>query len=480
MNRPRNRSLFLCAAAALSTAALRAQDDSSESPLLAIAQGFSIDPATVVPGSDSATLLFTPSDFSTTPPAPLLPTPGLPDFTTVLDGLALDMDAFSVGLDYIQSTPTGVALVPPGNWAAVTFSVTRATAGAAGGRIAGEVASGTAEGDVFVYVLPGSALPPQLVDRTMRNQDSSEMNIDSPGAPGDIDAHDIYVSLIFEENPQLVPLLPFISVFFSIKTASLAAVPAAWWGGTPVSGATVFRRDWLGASWSTPAPFLIPSDLGLLPAEDVDAVAVDLFRGRVLFSTTRPPSPAVPLRNPILYHALGSPGNVVYVTSTGVPVSDRIGVVTVGGIDDVDGICALDPGPGAVINFDRIIGTPQQSLIPTLPSQLASAVFRRRAPGGGQLEFVTYAAGWPQPGVPSQGVAALLIAPVSPFGPHTLFYGAARPNPLSPYSSFAGHPERAVIQIPNNPLLLGADIYFQWVVFEAALIDVALPIGIKI
>ncbi|MFO1054371.1 MAG: hypothetical protein U1F36_19295 [Planctomycetota bacterium] len=471
--------LSICAVlVAMRTAA---QEPISESQLMVIAQSCSIDGATSVPSANASTVLFTESDFTVLPPDAWTPTPGLPDFSTILGGLSLDIDALSVGFDVIRATPSGIATPPPGGWAALTFSVTRGTIGTPGGRIAAEVpTAGGAAGDVFVYVIPGSSLPPQVVDRTMRNQDSREMNIDAPGSPANIDAHDVYTSLVFEQNPQLLPLLPFVSVFFSVTGASVASVPAAWWAGTPPSGATVFRRDWLGSFWSLPIPYLTPADLGLSPMEDVDAVAIDVLAGHVLFSTTRPSAtPGAPLRDPVLFHGMGSPGNTVFLTSSLVPISTRLGLDGPGGIDDVDGICALDPGPGGALqNLGSLIGTPFQSLVPTLPNAMGASVSRRNSPLGPQ--FVSYATGWPHPGTPSPSTIVLLVAPVSPFGPYVLVHAATRPNPSSPYAVFQGHPEQVVLTIPNDPNLLGMDVFFQWASFDATGLDLALPVGIRI
>ncbi|MGE0145328.1 MAG: hypothetical protein AB7T19_18735 [Planctomycetota bacterium] len=462
-------------------ATLSAQGTESEGPVMAIAHGFSIDASTVVPAANASTLLMSLTEFSDAAPDDWPGTAGLPNFAAILDGLPLDIDAFSIGYDYIQSTPTGIGLVPPGNWAGITFSVTRASIGAAGGVIAAE--SGTAAGaagDVFFYVLPGSALPASLIDRTMRNQDSSEIDIDAPAAAADIDAHDIYVSLIFRENPQIVPLLPFVSVFFSVRKSDVPAVPVAWWSGTVPSGTTVFRRDWVAGAWTAPTPFLTSADLGITDIEDLDAVAVDLLRGRVLFSTSNPASnPGAPLRDPVLYHGLGGPGHFVYKVATGVPISDRIGLVRVGAIDDVDGICALDPGPGGQIQLDRLIGTPTQSLIPSLPSRLGTGVYRRRTVTN-SIEIHSFMTGWPLAGAPSPGVAALLVAPLSPLAPLTLLSASPRPNPQSPYTAFAGHPEHAVLAMPSDPNLIGFEVFFQWVALDATRFDVGLPTGIKL
>ncbi|MBM4061965.1 MAG: hypothetical protein FJ265_12850 [Planctomycetes bacterium] len=489
MSAIRPRPLTAGLVLALGTSSLQAQQtDPSEGPALVLAQGFSVDGASVIPGAGPGTLLLTRSDFSDTAPDPWVPAPGMPDFSAMLGGLPLDLDAFSIGLDYIQSTPNGLAVIPPGHWAAITFSVTRGTVGTAGGRIAYEaVRPGGAAADVFFYVLPGSALPSGLVDRTMRSQDSDEISAQPTGVSGNIDAHDLYVGLFYRDNPQLVAVLPFQSVFFSVTAAAVPLVPSAWWGAAPASGATILRRDWIGGAWTPVQPAFTPADFGLGAGEDVDALAVDLLRGHVLFSTTRPAAtPGAPLRDPVLYHRIGTPGNFVYCTSAGnppivQPVSTRLGLSGPGGIDDVDGVCALDPGPGSQPPLSHVIGTPQQRIYPA-PARIAVAVSRRRSPGGSTEEFVATMSGWPIPNTPNPGLAFVgvnLGMPTNPYVTAATFY---RPNTGSPYHRFAGHPERYVLVLPGNPVFLGVQVNFVGAVFDvmASVFDVSFPVAIRV
>lgn len=482
MNPSPTRAGLLIAAATVFVHQTAAQADKSEGSVMIAPHGFTVDAASAVPGATPSTLLFTGSDFSDTAPPPLPPPmPGMPDWSMVLSGLPLTIDAFSIGFDYIQSTPGGVAVIPPGHWAGITFSVTRATAGATNSKIAAEVAAyGGAAADIFFYVLPGSALPPQFVDRTMRSQDSTEINANAPGAPGNIDAHDVYVSLIFKENPQVVPTLPFIRAIFSVSAASVPLVPAPWWGTAPASGATILARDWFAGAWGPPYPLLTPAALGLIPAEDVDALGVDLIRGRVLFSTTRPSvTPGAPLRDPVLYHQMGSPGHFTYMTSTAMPVSTRIGLNPGNAIDDVDGICALDPG-GNQPQMNRLIGTPSQQTPFPAPARLGSGVYRRRNQTGGE-EFVSWMTGWPSGSPQPNGLAFCCMALGSPIGPYLTVSSHARPaGPTYFYSRFQGHPERFVQRIPTQSSWLGVDVFFTWAVFDSTGIDVAYPVGIKI
>lgn len=473
---------------ALPTSLLAQAADASKGPVMAIAQAFVLDAASALPGGATpGTLLFSRSEFSSTPPSGWTPTPGAPDYGTFLSGLPLAVDAFSIGLDFIESTSSGLAVIPAGSWAGITFSVTRSTTGTAGGAVADEVAAaGGAAADVFFYVLPGSALPDFLVDRTMRSQDSTEIDADAPATPANIVAHDIYTSFVFLENPPLIPLVPFYRVYFSVTAASVPSVPAAWWGASPASGATILARDWIGGAWSAPYPAFTPADFGLLPIEDVDALAVDVLRGRVLFSTTRPSAtPGAPLRDPVLYHEVGTAGHFTYSTTTGSPpmvqpVSGRLGLSVAGGIDDVDGICALDPGAAAAAPMRRLLGTPQPPLVPSLTLDLGAAVYRRLSPGGNRQEFVAYMAGWPPPGAPAQGLAFVGITLGSPLNPYTSVGSFLRPDPTSPFFSFTGHPERYRLVLPNNPVFLNTPVFFLWAVLGNNGFALSAPIGIQV
>jgi len=477
-------------AVALLAPALAAQSaDWSSGPTMAVAMGLSIDAATVVPGSGAGTLLFTKSDFKTSKPAPwtVAPLPGVPNFATLpWAGLpGIDIDGLSMGLDYILSDPVGHIVVPPGSWGAITFSVTRGTAGVVGGLINGEVlAPGGAAADVFAYILPGSTgFPANWIDVPLRAQDSTELSLDSPGAPGNIDAMDVYLGLIFGENPQIAPLVPgypAVSVFFSVKTASVPSVPAGWWGTAPASGATVLRTTWNAttSSWGVPIPFLTPAQLGLLPTEDVDEFGIDLLRGRMLLSTTQP---GIVARDPLLYVELAAPGtNYVYRRLDNTPVSVRIGLAGPPGIDDIDGICALDPGSGSQPRLDTLLGSLQNPLLPTPPARLGVSVFRRLNQNGVTQELVSYMTGFPTPGSTPPGLAFCGIALGLPTNPYTTVAAFARPNPASPYFPFQGHPEKFVQPIPSSPVFTGLPVYFAWAAFDGTSFDLSLPCGITL
>lgn len=474
---PRNLSVVLLAAVATAQTG-----DKSEGPLMVIAHGLSVDAATVLPGGNAGTVVIPKSDFKPTPPpAWTPPMPGFPDLTLLpWVGIAgVDIDGLSLGLDYILADAVGHIAVPAGQWGAITFSVSRATAGALGGLIHREVLRpGGAAADVFGYILPGSVgFPASWIDVPLRGQDSTEISLDAPGAPGNIDALDVYMGVFFGDATDLAPLIPgfpAVTVFFSVTTASVSLLPAAWWGTAPASGATVLATTWNAStlSWSVPVAVLTPAALGLSPAEDVDALAIDVIRGRVLISTTR--MVAYP-RDPILFVDLSTPGtNYVYRRADDVPVSTRLGLLP-GGIDDIDGICALDPGLGNQFRADRLFCAPQQPVYPA-PGNLGVSVHRELAPSGPQV--VSYMTGFPTPTNPQPGIAVAAVSLGGTAGPWFSLAAFFRPLPTSPYFLFQGHPERIAIPIPSSPNLVGVPLVFLWGAFDSTGLDVSLPVGL--
>jgi hypothetical protein len=488
MNPQRLASAILLAAA---PAAAQSADWSS-GPMMAMAQGLSVDAATVVPGANAGSMVITTSAFKATPPPPwtVPPMPGFPDLNLLpwVGIPGVDIDALSMGLDYILANPMGQIDVPMNHWGAITFSVTRGTTGAPGGLINGQILGpGGAAADIFGYILPGSVgFPSNWIDVPLRPQDGKEINLDAPGAPANIDAHDLYMGAFFGDDPDLagmIPGFPAVTIFFSVTTASVPSVPPVWWGAAPPSGATVLRTTWNPASpvsWSTPSPAFAPpmfmppfstAVFGLSPAEDIDALAIDLVRGRVLFSTTV--MPAFP-HDPILYVELGMPGmNHVYRTQGNTPVSIRVGLPP-GGIDDIDGICALDPGAGNQIRAEQLFCSLVGPPVFPAPAQLGVSVHRRRGSTGGQ-ELVSYMTGWPTPNNPQPGIAFVGVSLGTPTG-FSIPPVIIRPAPSN--VPFQGQPEQYVIGIPSGLNLTGTPAFFVWATFDSTGLDVSLPVSI--
>lgn len=469
--------------AALLLGALTAQ---SGGPTLAIAHGFSVDPATPLPIFTPASVVTTTTDLDAEVPVPEVPLPGRPDFGALPIPPGLDVDALSIGLDWIPVDGTGAVAVPPGNWAAITWSVRRTTLGAPGSLIEHEAMTAHgAAADVFAYVFPGSTAPPAIVGIPFRAQDSSEISVASPGLPGNLDAHDIYIGLLYRENPQLAALLPPPTVFFSVTAATAAAVPPAWASPALRLGSTVFSTTWIpgSSSWTPPTVALDAAMLGITSGEDLDGLAIDLAHGRVVFSTnpaTPPPLPMLP-RNPLLYSTLGSGTAVTYHMPGGPPVSTVLGLGS--GPDDIDGICFVDPGGPVVpsqIRLELMLGTPQNALLTSAPTTLQASVARRLDRQTNQERFATMMTGWPPPGTPSTGFAVVAITLGPPaLGPWISAGLFLRPNPGSPYFVFEGHPERHEFVIPPAFSQSGVPLSFVWAAFSSSTFALSHPVTIR-
>lgn len=454
----------------------------SGGPLVALPHGFSVDPGTVLPGLTAGKMLFSNSGFDAyqppTPPAGFV----VPDFSTFLGGATVDVDALSIGMDWVVSTLTGIATVPPPRWAAVTASVTPGTSGAPGSLIAAEAAGvGGVAADTIAYVIPGSSLPPAIVGVPFRAQDAGELNPAFLTTTGNIDAHDIYIALLYLENPQIAALLPPPTVYFSVTDATKASIPFGWTASPPLrSGATVFRTTWVPStmSWTLPTVAYTPFDFGLTTAEDIDAIAIDLASGFALFSTNLllPPPPTGP-RDPLLFQVLGSGTNSIYRLPNGTPISSELGLGL--GSDDIDGICALDPGSAASpspINLPLMVGTPGPPLPLGTPTQLSASAWRVLDPVSNQEFATTWMTGWPPPGNPQVSLAISAASIGGPFGPYVFLDTFLRPDPTNQYE---GHPHKTELVIPPSVSLSGQELWFLWgSIAQTGSFDTSLPIGL--
>ena len=471
----------------LSSSVVLAQSgQNSEGPFLALAQGLSVDAQTSLPGGDASTLVFHGTDFTPSKPTPWLPNPSFPTLPNLaampfMSVPGLDVDALSMGNDSVGATSQGVMSVGPGSVQGLMFSVTRTTEGVSGGVIRNEFQGvGGAAADMFTYLQPGSLGPSSWIDEPLRSHDSTEISLNAPGQPGNIDAQDVYLGLFFREAPHMsafVPNIPSISIFFSVTTASLGAVPPPWWGGTQPSGASIFRTDWVSGSsvWTTPTVAYLPLHMGLLVSEDVDALALDVARGKALFSTRTFGAPVA--RNPILFVDFTVPGaNFVYRTPSQVPMSVRIGLRG-GGIDDIDSLSGLEPTRvGPQLPMNHLVGSMLTDLLPELPGRISGATTLRLSPSATSEQIVTRMIGFPTPSGASPGFAACAIALGNPFSSY-LTVGTFFRDPLS---AIAGDPEEMVITIPSSPSFGGVPLWFVWGAFDfqANLFDLTPPIGL--
>lgn len=470
---------FLLASPIAALLAPLAVAQASGGPALALPHAFSVDPTTLLPGVTSGTVVFADVGIDAVLP-PALP-PGVPDFAAFLASVPVDVDALSLGWDWVVANSIGEAVIAPDQWAAITFSVTRGTLGLPGSLIA--TASGEPDGaaaDVFGYVIPGSSLPPPFVGIPFRAQDSSETTTFLGGIPGNLDAHDLYIALLYQENPQLAALLPPPTIYFSVTAGSAPTIPMAWTAVPALrSGATVFSTTWLPttSTWSPPAVAFAPSFFGILPEEDLDALALDLVRGMALFSTAAALPPPTGPRDPILFTLFGTGIHWIYrLPGTGTPISTEVGLGL--GVDDIDGICSLDPGSAAQPSQVRLpfqLATIAPALPTGLPTQLQASAWRRFDPMLNQELAETWMTGWPPPGTPQPSLAIVAASLSGALGPYTITGVFVRPQPGNP---FAGHPEHFRIHIPPALSLSGLDLHFVWGALAPTSFDLSHPIGL--
>ncbi len=465
-------SLLFCISLPLSVLKAQGNDAESEGALLGLPIGVSITPGGTLAESD---LLIKSSGPQVLPPTPWAPNVTLPDYRasafmpTV--GAPPDIDAFSVGFDWILANARGEVSVPPGHWGGVSFSVSRATKGKAGEPI--EIETKRPDGaaaDLFSYILPGSALPPNLVDQTERMQDSTEMNIAVPIGSGDLDGHDLFLSLFYSENASVLGRLPAAlltpKIYFSVSKATIARVPLAWWrGGTP-SGAVVFEATWSATkkTWSVPKPFLSPSDFALPASGEVDAIAVDRVSRFVLFSSTDPN------QDPIMFLDTGTDFGVPvkYTNKGGQSVSARIGLIRG---DDVDAICALDRGGDP--KMQTVMGSPRGFWPQT---ELDAQVYRASHPSGDSLH--SWVTGWPGPAVRQSGLVICNLGILIPQPP----WVTITQQPRNVTALFGGDPMECVVPIPPTVSGSGLPVFFTWGVIDQSFMnwDVSHQIEIRL
>lgn len=487
-------------AAVLLASIATAQVPWSSGPIIVIPHAFSTTNATAVPGYGPGDAIVTQGSYRIAVPTPPVPgNPQVPDMTTLpwlLAGIALDIDAISAGLDWIRANATGQTTMPgPNQWAGVTFSVTPQTVGLPASQIRYEQATSTAAGDIFIYVLQGSDLPTRWVDRTMRSHDPLETGI---GPTPDIDAHDLFLGVLLRDAPDVIgtALVPKITMYFSVTTATSGLIPAAWLTGfaptlppTPVavaaaSGADVFSTTWIptSQSWSQPQLAYPRTWLDLTANDDLDALALDLTHGidKILFSTTVPvPVPANFEAVRYVSPQMGAT-SFAYSLPTGIKLIDRLGLEPVPQppplpplvVDDVNAICALDPG---LFSHTAQVstGTPLGMLIPLLSTAVG-------VPVNETVDMSLPVATIGTVFAPTLIGSALPIAGVAP-GFVFFWLDPITPTPLAVSSvvqfpsSFPGDPFNYFLAIPSMPSLVGVSLTMSWWSWGAGVTDFAWP-----
>jgi hypothetical protein len=230
---------------------------------LAVANGqdFSIDPA-----SPEVPFLFSPADIVAQGGGVTLVPSGWLGLTP-----ADNIDGFSYGADFVRP-------VTPGNPLAVRFSVSRTTVGMPATIVNAEATGNGAAGDIFWgFIIPngGAAQGPWRLD------DAPNIGLTPLPAESDVDG---------VEGLNGGAVLPI--AYFSLDAATAAAYG--------VSAADVLYQVAVGTGAPPPMVFAAEAVMGLLPGDDIDAVAVfDLVApgtfgvGDFIFVSLTPGSPTL-------------------------------------------------------------------------------------------------------------------------------------------------------------------------------------------
>lgn len=417
--------------------------------------------------------------FASGPLGAILPG-GPPDLAAILAAhqapAGLDVDDISLGRDDVLFDGAGLSDVDASSWAVLSFSLRNGATGLPGSRIAQEASLGPVGASLFSLVHEGLPLPGEEVFEVERSHSRQELGVSIASA--DVDAIDfptvfgINQQTLGGVDPQFGALDPAPHrVYFTVSHATRGIVPAAWWGPGVLSqlrsGATIFvvTRQTPTAPWSAPAVWKHYHELGLGQDEDIDGLAVDRLRSRVLFSCTGTLRDQFLVLNGI---SLVGPVPVPARTATGTPISQ---VVQVAQNDDVDAVCTLDPRvlssgpPPAGDDFGNSCGTPRAGLL-GVPSVHASAA--RRYVGGLNRFFDTWMVGWPPVTGQGAGGAALFVTIGN--DPTLLPATFLLRNPTS---SVPGDPLQWSLGIPPTFALQGLELTFRWVAVDAAWSELA-------
>jgi len=435
----------------------------------------------LAPGGDAETRVHR-NGFALLPTVPLPAAPSAPDLRQIFAALGapagIGVDDISTGRDDVLFDGNGVMAVPPSSWGVLSFSLRNGAVGAPGSRIAQQVAEGDVGATLFSWVLPGSAVPAQLIQRTERSHSRQELGLAGAGVL-EVDAIDVPLLLGLDQQglSQLEPGFQVLiqapqAIYFTVSHATRHLVPAAWWlfGGNPTlsSGASILRvlKSSQFSAWSTPHVFVPYGVLGLARDEDIDGLAYDGVREKLLFSVVGT------ARDQFLFHDVSTdaPGNLDAKMPDGVDkVSDHVGKAQ---NDDVDAICTLDPQirsvgspPPQGDDFGSSCGSPRQGLL-GVPSVHGSA-FRRHQ--GAQTIYDAWLIGWPPLSGQGPGYAVLFVT----FGADLTLHLAGPVQLRDPLAAVPGDPRHQELVIPPVLALTGFDITFRWAAVDVTLAEIA-------
>lgn len=488
------RSVSVTALAAASVAGVGfAQCPGSLSFMSGLPTGMSMADDAAVP-FDATQVYLTRPGFSDAAP-PEWPAAGaaihfrLNDILASCSGANLDVNAMSLGQDWLLiDDNTGIIDIPANRWAAFNFSVSRAATGAANGIVAQEAAQPDGPGaDLFSYAFLGSTLPDELMGKTQRMHDSREIDVgDGSMNRRDIDAIDQYMPL-YRLDPVLAATMPPApKIYFSLSSASAAIAPTWWFSGTFPSGATILQVAWNPSSntWSCPSLFKPYFDLGLLVTDDVDALALDIERARLVFSTTDTTRDQLEFISCSLDIAVPVPVKEHQEVGPPKKVTEKMGLLEG---DDVDGVCGIDPSitrrlgtvHGTIVNtIFYVLGTPVDPVFPPANTLQASA-FRIDTAAGPTV--FSQLVGWPPHTGQGPGLALLTFSPAGQLNPLFAIDGGVRTHIMPVH---CGDPYRAEFVFPPNWVLHAPTLEFdmRWFVADLALTELqdAHPLRVRL
>jgi hypothetical protein len=412
-----------------------------------------------------------------------------PDLRRVLQQFgavsALDLDDYSSGMDDILVDENGVLAIEPWLWSVWSFSLRQGAQGEVGSRIQQEAQSGNVASALFSFVLPGSALPSEVVGVVERSHSGDELGV--PGASVELDGVDQPLVLGTDqglaagtngilEEPGMGPLRQSPpTLLFTVSDSTKGLVPTSWWGGTQPSGATIFYVQWLPfGAWTPPSVFASYADLGLDVDEDIDALAVDLTSEKVLYSTTGT------ARDQFLFGDLSSD------LTQPLPVLRTSGEILSGSIgkasgDDIDAICTLDPAlefvnlmPPNGDLFGSSCGAPRDGVLGTVP-ELSGSAYRRYSGASAQTFFETFLVGWPSASGATPSLALCFLTTGDNIDPVIVDVQVRDTS-----NATNGDPRTAAIGVPPSLSLLGDRFTLRWFNLEwsTAAITEAWPVQI--
>lgn len=314
-------------------------------------------------------------DQSTVPSVPVMPVnpdPNVPIWR--LDAMFdasdlpnIQIDAMSTGNDLLQiDEQTGqVNLTQIQAWGGLTYSVRANSSGQPGSWVRLRTTSNGGPGvgaDVMSHIFESSVgIEPRLRGENFLEQRAEDMG----HAPGDeIDALDFFAPLLTMNGgtPGGVLFANQDTFYFSVTSASAAALGGAFFDVGPPSGASVLRMNWdssLGPNgeWTTPTVIRTPAQLGCDHplTDEVDAIGYNSGQGALIFSTKVDAN--YPQRAQLEVSFGNTPNNtpMVITANPGEPLWTTLRITDT---DDIDAICGIDPEADKLSSF---LGTPLSS-----------------------------------------------------------------------------------------------------------------------